>query len=199
MNEGTLTLLHCTATKDALTPAGTMSSTDAAQHSTNELPLPQEPRRRVSISSDPPTIADGRHSPYFGQETRRRLSVASSDHQTSDGRRKSILVQHNPDNLSLQSQHTGNPTYVNYGFQHDGRLMQCDAVSLGEFLGLVSCLCLQIDSRFGLKKIKETTTLRSFGTCRSSHPTTQGHIPCGFIRKVSVVTELGVLDGLSGL
>jgi len=107
-----------------------MSGPDAAHHSANELPVPQEPRRRVSIAADPPTISDGRHSPYFGQDTRRRLSVASSD-QPSDGRRKSILVQHTPDNLSL---HSNNPNYVNYGFQHDGRLMQCDAASLGELL-----------------------------------------------------------------
>jgi hypothetical protein len=111
-----------------------MSSPDAAHHSANDLPVPQEPRRRVSIAADPPTIADGLHSPYFGQETRRRLSVASSDHQTSDGRRKSILVQHTPDNLSLHSLHSSSPNYVNYGFQHDGGLTQCDAGSLGELL-----------------------------------------------------------------
>jgi hypothetical protein len=111
-----------------------MSSPDAAHHSANDLPVPQEPRRRVSIAADPPTIADGRHSPYFGQETRRRLSVASSDHQTSDGRRKSIPVQHTPDNLSLHSLHSGSPIYVNYGFQHDGGLTKCDAASLGELL-----------------------------------------------------------------
>lgn len=96
-----------------------MSSPDATNLNANELSLPQEPRRRVSIASDPPTLADGRHSPYFGQETRRRLSVTSSDHQTSDGRRKSILVQHTPDNASIHSQHSGNQHYVNYGFQHD--------------------------------------------------------------------------------
>jgi hypothetical protein len=107
-----------------------MSSPDATHQSGNDLPVPQEPRRRVSISADPPIISDGRHSPYSGQETRRRLSVTSSDHQ-SEGRRKSILVQHTPDNLSL---HSGNPNYVNYGFQHDGRLTQCDAASLGELL-----------------------------------------------------------------
>ena len=127
-------LLHCTTTKDALTPAGTMSSPDATHHSANDLAVPQEPRRRVSIAADPPTIADGCHSPYCGQETVHSLNVASSDHQTSDGRRKSILVQHTPDNLSLQSLHSGNPNYVNYGFQHDGRLTQCDAASLGELL-----------------------------------------------------------------
>jgi hypothetical protein len=110
-----------------------MSSPDATPHSANDLPVPQEPRRRVSIAADPPTISDGRHSPY-SQETRRKLSVASSDHQTSDGRRKSILVQHTPDNLSLHSLHSGNQNYVNYGFQHDGRLTQCDAASLGELL-----------------------------------------------------------------
>jgi hypothetical protein len=127
-------LLHCTATTDALTPTGTMSSPDAAHQSVNDLPVPQEPRRRVSISADPPTVADGLHSPYFGQETRRRLSVASSDHPPSEGRRKSILVQHTPDNLSLHSLHSGSPNYVNYGFQHDGGLTQCDAASLGELL-----------------------------------------------------------------
>ena len=124
-------LLHCTATKEALTPAGTMSSPDAAPHSSNDLPVPQEPHGRFSIAADPPTIADGRHSPSFGQETRPALSVASSDHQTSEGRRKSTLVQHTPDNLSL---HSGNPNYVNYGYQHDGRLTQCDAAFLGEIL-----------------------------------------------------------------
>jgi hypothetical protein len=117
----------------ALHSAGTMSSPDATNLNANELSLPQEPRRRVSIASDPPTLADGRHSPYFGQETRRRLSVTSSDHQTSDGRRKSILVQHTPDNASIHSQHSGNQHYVNYGFQHDGRFSHdvyvfCDAM-----------------------------------------------------------------------
>ena len=126
--------MHCEATKDALTPAGTMSSPDATHHSANELPVPQEPRHRVNIAADPPTIADGCHSPYIGQETIRSLNVASSDHQTSDGRGKSILVQHTPDNLSLHSLHSGNPNYVNYGFQHDGRLTQCDAACLGELL-----------------------------------------------------------------
>jgi hypothetical protein len=106
-----------------------MSSPDATSHSANDLLVPQEPRRRVSIAADPPTISDERHSPYFGQETRRSPSVASSDHQTPDGRSKSILVQHTPDNLSLHSLHSGNPNYCNYGFQHDGRLTQCDAAS----------------------------------------------------------------------
>ena len=127
-------LLHCKATKDALTPAGTMSSPDATHHSANDLAVPHDPRRRVSISADPPTIADGRHSPSCGQETRRRVSVASSDDQTSDGRRKSILVQHTPDNVSLHSLHSGSPNYVNYGFQHEGRLTQRDAASVGELL-----------------------------------------------------------------
>ena len=117
-----------------MNPAGTMISPDATHQSANELPVPQEPRRRVSISADPPTISDGRHSPYFGQETRRSVSVASSDHQTSDGRLKSLLVQHTPDNLSLHSLHSDSPNYVNYGFQHDGGLTQCDAASLGELL-----------------------------------------------------------------
>jgi hypothetical protein len=108
-----------------------MSSPDAAPNSSNDLPVPQEPRLRVSIAADPPTIADGRHSPYNGQETRHRLRVADSEQQTSDESHKSILVQHTPDNLSV---HSGNPTYVNYGFQHDGRLRQCDTASLGELL-----------------------------------------------------------------
>jgi hypothetical protein len=111
-----------------------MSSPDAAHHSANELPVPQEPRRHVSTAADPPNVADGRHTPYFGQETKCSLNVASSEHLTSDGNRKSILVQHTPDNLSLHSLHSGNPNYVNYGFQHVGRLTQCDAASLGELL-----------------------------------------------------------------
>lgn len=123
-----------------------MSSPDAAHHSANELALPQEPRRRVSIASDPPTLADGRHSPYFGQETRRRLSIASSDHQTSDGRRKSILVQHTPDNMSLHSQHSGNPHYINYGFQYDGTLpppslVGFHAVSLAKYFLTLDRAC----------------------------------------------------------
>jgi len=101
--------------------AGTMTGPEAAPHNPNELSAPHESRRRVSIASDPPTIVDGRRSPYFGQETRRRLSVASSDHQASDGRRKSILVQHTADSTSLHSQHSGNTHYVNYGFQHEGK------------------------------------------------------------------------------
>jgi hypothetical protein len=117
-----------------LTPAGTMSSPEAAQQSANDLTVPRQPRRRVSISADPPTIADELNSPDSGQETRSRFSVASSDYQTSDGRRKSILVQRTPDNVSLHSQHNDSPNYVNYSFQHDGRLTHCDAAALGEFL-----------------------------------------------------------------
>ena len=111
-----------------------MSSPDAAHQSANDLAVPQEPRRCDSVAADPPTIADGRHSPYSDPETSHRLCVASSDHQTSEGRRKSILVQHTPDNLSLHSLHSGTTNYVNYGFQHDGGLTQCDAASLGEVL-----------------------------------------------------------------
>jgi hypothetical protein len=97
------------------------SCPEAVSHTANELTVPQEPRRRVSIASDPPTIVDGRRSPYFGLEPRRRLSVASSELQASDGRRKSILVQHTPETMSLHSQHSGNNHYVNHGFQHDGK------------------------------------------------------------------------------
>jgi hypothetical protein len=184
-------LLHCTATKDALTPAGTMSSPDAAHQSANELPVPQEPRRRVSISADPPTIADERPSPYSGQETRRRLSVASSDHLTSDGRRKSILVQHTPDSLSEHSLHSGNTNYVNYGFQNDGRLTQCDAASLGEFLACCSTSVLWFTVLWTAED--KDTTLRSFGTRGNTHPTTQGHITYGFICQVNVDSESDVV------
>jgi hypothetical protein len=97
------------------------SSPEATPHTANELTAPLDARRRVSIASDPPTIVDGRRSPYFGgQETRRRLSVASSDHQASDGRRKSILVQHTPDTMSVHSHHSGNAHYVNRAYQQDG-------------------------------------------------------------------------------
>lgn len=97
------------------------SSPEAVSHTASELTVPHEPRRRVSIASDPPTVVDGRRSPCFGLETRRRLSAASSDYQASDGRRKSILVQHTPETMSLYSQHSGGPHYVNHGFQHDGK------------------------------------------------------------------------------
>ncbi|KAJ9592792.1 hypothetical protein L9F63_015570, partial [Diploptera punctata] len=79
-----------------------------------------EPRRRVSIASDPPTVVDGRRSPYYhhtDREPRRRVSI-SSEHLSTDGRRKSILVQH-PDTMSLHSHHSGNPHYLNHGYQHD--------------------------------------------------------------------------------
>jgi hypothetical protein len=101
--------------------AGMTSFPEAVSHTTSELTVPQDPHRRVSIASDPPTIVDGRLSPYFGHEPRRRLSAASSELQASDGRRKSILVQHTPETMSLHSHHSGNPHYVNYGFQYDGK------------------------------------------------------------------------------
>jgi hypothetical protein len=101
------------------------SSPETAPHSTSELTAPLDARRRVSIASDPPTVVDGRRSPYFGgQETRRRLSVVSSDHQASEGRRKSILVQHTPDTMSVHSHHSGNTHYVNHAFQPDGESVQ---------------------------------------------------------------------------
>ncbi|KAJ4436481.1 hypothetical protein ANN_16512 [Periplaneta americana] len=83
----------------------------------NELTVPQEPRRRVSIASDTPTVVDGRLSPYHhsdNHESRRRVSAASCEH---DGRRKSILVQHTPDTMSVSSHHSH---YVNHGFQFEG-------------------------------------------------------------------------------
>jgi hypothetical protein len=186
-----------------------MSSPDGTHHSVNELPVPQEPRRRVSISSDPPTLVDGHHSPYSGQETRRRLSVTSSDHQTSDGRRKSILVQHTPDNLSLHSQHSGNPHYTNYGYQHDGkfsrsRLLGCDAVSLGECSWRRVFRVRQASwtkQRCLTLKIK---TLRSFGTTGSTNPVTQRHDPedCSSQWPIRVTTSIldvpGRVGGIQG-
>ncbi|XP_067004153.2 sodium/hydrogen exchanger 9B2 isoform X2 [Anabrus simplex] len=67
-----------------------------------------EPRRRVSIASDP--VSEGRLHGYTneGFEPRRRISVASD--QVSDGRRKSIL--HNPDTVSMGSHHeNGKPAF----------------------------------------------------------------------------------------
>jgi hypothetical protein len=100
-----------------LPSTGMTSSPEEVLHSANELTVPLETRRRVSIASDPPTIVDGR---LGGQETRRRLSAASSDHPGSDGRRKSILVQHTPDTMSVHSHNSGNSHYVNHAFQQDG-------------------------------------------------------------------------------
>jgi hypothetical protein len=103
------------------TPTGMTSSPEAVVQTANELTAPLDTRRRVSIASDPPTVVDGRLSPYLGgQETRRRLSVASSEHPASDGRRKSILVQHTPDTMSVHSHYSGNTHYVNHAFQQDG-------------------------------------------------------------------------------
>jgi hypothetical protein len=116
-----LAYLCHTYCKERLSPTGMTSSPEAALHTANELTAPLDTRRRVSISSDPPTVADGRLSPYFsGQETRRRLSVASSEYPASDGRRKSILVQHTPETMSVHSHHSGNTHYVNHAFQSDG-------------------------------------------------------------------------------